>query len=354
MPLPIRYLCVDALRGLTVAAMLLVNNAGDWNHVHPLLSHAAWHGLQPADLIFPLFLFIVGVSAVMSLQPRLDGGTPANVLWREVILRGLRITALGIALHILAATVIDGRDFRLFGVLQRIGLCFVMAGLCIIALRPRALSLLATGLLISYGHLLTLGDSTPTENLAARVDSWLLGPLAYQFDPATGRAFDPEGLISTIGAFITTLLGARAGHALRQGDRRFLWLGGLGCLAAGWIAAQIQPINKALWTPTFVLVTGGFSSLLLALFHDLMDHRGWPAIGRAMGRNALAAYAGSWSLACLLTIGSTDRRLYQLLFGAIVNRYGDEAASAAWAIAVTALWWFLMRLCHARRWYWRM
>lgn len=206
-----RLASVDALRGLTVAAMLLVNNPGDWGHVYAPLLHADWQGCTPTDLVFPFFLAIVGVSIALGVVPRAEAGGDRAVLMRAVAVRALRILGLGLLLHLLAWWWLDLPHYRPWGVLQRIGLCFLAAGAAALYLRPRGQWLLLAGLLAGWWALLRAGGSLePYANIASRIDDALLGPWLYQHD-AAGRGHDPEGLPTTLGALATTLLGLRAG-----------------------------------------------------------------------------------------------------------------------------------------------
>jgi predicted acyltransferase len=350
-----RYASVDALRGLTVAAMLLVNDAGDWSHVYALLEHAPWHGCRPADFIFPLFLFIVGVSIQLALVPRRDAGVDAGELARAALVRAARIVALGLVLHLAATLLIDGRAFRLFGVLQRIGLCFAAAGVVALYLRPRTQWLAIGALLAGYAALLALYGYDERTNLAARIDTALLGRLAYQYDAATGYAFDPEGVLSTLGALATTLIGVRAGAWLRAGRVDLLIRAGLVMAAAGYAASFLLPWNKALWTPSYVLWTSGFGLFALALAHLLIDRRGWPPVGRAFGVNAIGAYAGAWLMVCVLAWLGVDQWLYRTLFAQpLTPLVGPYAASAAWAVAFTGLWWALAAWADRWKVYWKI
>ncbi|MCQ4165408.1 heparan-alpha-glucosaminide N-acetyltransferase domain-containing protein [Tahibacter harae] len=358
-----RFASVDILRGLTVAAMLLVNNAGDWGHVFPWLEHAAWHGCQPADYIFPLFLFVAGASLSLALEPQLARGAEPAALRRAVLLRALRLVGVGLLLHLAAALLIPERAFRLAGVLQRIGLCLAVAGPAALYLRPRGQWLLFAALLAGYSLLLFFGGTAQADNWNVRVDSALLGRYAYQFDPASGRAFDPEGVLSTLGAIASTVLGLRAGSWLRAGavaagGSRIaspLLYAGVAAAAAGLALSFWQPFNKALWTPGYVLWTGGAGLLLLALLHRLVDLRGLWLPGRALGLNAILAYAGSWLMVCLLAAFGADTWLYQHAFASwITPLAGPRAASAAWACAVVAVWWGVAVWLHRRRWYWKV
>nr|WP_315484019.1 heparan-alpha-glucosaminide N-acetyltransferase domain-containing protein [uncultured Undibacterium sp.] len=307
-----RFSSIDALRGLTVAAMLLVNNAGDWNHVYPWLSHASWHGANPADFIFPFFLVIVGVSLYLAMTPKLEQGIQTSQLAQTVIWRACKIFALGVILHMLALALIPGREFRLMGVLQRIGLCFLLAGLLLIYLRSlRYQCFVIVGTLLCYWYLLAqTGSYEPNLNLVDQIDTRLLGNLAYSYDVKTGFAQEPEGLLSTLPAMVSVLLGIQAGAMLRRGQTHKLWQFGLllGLLGAIW--SLVLPLNKHLWTPSFVCWTTGFAYLLIWLMHRLVDERKAPAIGLSFGVNAIAAYAGSWFATCILAATSWGDKIY--------------------------------------------
>ena len=334
-----RLASVDALRGLTVAAMLVVNDPGDWGHVFAPLEHAAWHGCTPTDLIFPLFLFIVGVSISLA------GPTPP----RAVVWRALRIVALGLLLHAVAHWAMDTREFRPMGVLQRIGVCYGCVGLLALYTRPRTQWLLFALTLIGYGALLAWGGPlTKIDNLASRIDSALLGRFAYEFDPVSGLGHDPEGLLTTWPAIATTLLGVRAGAWLRDGELRMLWTAAAVALLLGAAWALWQPLNKQLWTPSFVLWTGGWALAVLGLAHALIDRWQAPPLGRAFGVNAIAAYAGAWLMTCALEGLHWGAPLYRHGFAWLTPWFSPEGASLAYALAFTAFWWVLMRIL-ARR-----
>lgn len=350
-----RFASVDALRGLTVAAMLLVNDAGDWSHVYPWLEHAAWNGCNPADYIFPFFLFVAGVSLALALEPALERGREPAVLLRSVLGRAARLFAVGLILHAAAALLIADRSFRLPGVLQRIALCVAVAGAAALYLKPRAQWTLPGLLLLGYGALLAWSGTAPDANPELHFDSAVLGRLAYQYDAASGRAFDPEGLVSTLGALATTLLGLRAGHWLRRGELGVLARAGFLAAAGGALLNWLQPINKSLWTPAYVLWTGGIACLALLAAHRLANRRGLWLPGGALGRNAMLAYAGSWLMVCLLAATGADRWLYVHAFAnALTPLAGAEFASLAWAAAIVAVWWLVAIALDRRGWYWKI
>jgi predicted acyltransferase len=347
-----RLASVDAFRGLTVAGMLLVNDAGDWGHVYAPLQHADWHGCTLADLVFPFFLFIVGVSIALSVGVRVDAGADAAALRRSVIIRALRIIVLGLVLHAVLHWLVDTRAFRPFGVLQRIGICAAAVGLLAIHTRPRTQWGVCVALLLGYWALLAWGGPlTKAGNLASRVDTALLGRFAYQFDVVTGVGHDPEGLLSTLPAIATTLLGLRAGDWLRNGELQRLWQAAIVALALGWLWSSVLPFNKQLWTSSYVLWTGGLAMAALWLAHELVDRRGWPAWGRGFGVNAIAAYAGSWLMTCLLVGLKWKRPLYEQGFAWMTPITGPYLPSLAFALAVVAIWWIVMVVLDRRRVY---
>jgi predicted acyltransferase len=328
-PGPRRFASVDALRGAAVAAMIVVNTPGDWNHVYAPLMHSEWHGFTPTDLVFPLFLFIVGVS--IALAPG------ANT--RSILVRALRIFALGIALNLVAMWLIDGRGFRFWGVLQRIGICYAAAALLAGSTKPRAQWIVVAVLLLGYWALLAFGGSFEREgNLASRIDTLLLGRFNYEYDPATGLGHDPEGLLSTLPAIATTLIGARVGDWLREDKTRRIAQVGIASSMIGAFWMWGFPINKNLWTSSFVLWTAGISMVVLAAFHVAIDKKGAPPLGRRFGVNAIAIYAGAWVLEC---VGAATG-MNPSIAAAFVKIFTDPyAASLAYALAFATFWWLV-------------
>jgi predicted acyltransferase len=340
----VRYASVDVLRGMTVAAMLLVNDPGDWDHVWWPLEHAEWNGCTPTDLVFPLFLFIVGVSVSLAIVPRIDTGAAKAPIRHAAVRRALRIVGLGLLLNLVAWLAIPEAHLRLPGVLQRIGICFAAAALLAVDTRQRTRDVLFVALLAVYGVVLLAGGMEPWTNLVSRVDAVVFGPFVYATDPTTGRGHDPEGLLATLPALATTLLGMRAGAWLRAGDTRKLVVAAGVCLALGWLAQWLWPLNKNLWTPSYVLWTGGWSFALLAFVHEAVDRRGWRLPGRAFGLNAIAAYAGSGLMVYLLIALGVTAPLYRHAFASwMTPLFGPYVPSAAWGVAFVAVWWLVVR-----------
>src|SRR5438105_9352819 len=250
---PLRLRSLDAFRGLTIAAMVLVNNPGTWVAVYAPLKHARWHGLTPTDVIFPFFLFIVGVAIPLS-QPGAG----------RVLRRAAVIFALGIVLNGLPG--FDWASIRIPGVLQRIALCYLIAAVLFLTTGWRTQAIVTAALLLGYWGAMTLvpvpgygrGDLGPEANLAAWLDRGLLGPHIWR----AARVYDPEGILSTVPAIGTTLAGALTGRWL-AGDRgpastlRGLAIAGILCAGAGLAWSMWFRINKALWTSSYALFTAG-------------------------------------------------------------------------------------------------
>jgi len=253
--------------------------------------------------------------------------------------------------------LVEGRHFRLMGVLQRIGICFSLVGMLVIFLRNAKLQWILFGfILVAYSAILIAGGSLePNLNLADKLDTLVLGKLSYIFDPVTGLAREPEGILSTIPSIATVLLGVRAGAMLRSGQVQGLWQIGLGMMVLTYLLGVCfpgtMPVNKQLWTSTFVLWTGGCAMICLSLAHRLVDLRGFPPVGISFGVNAIAAYGGSWLATCLIAWSGIMGPLYQKLFsGPLVPLFGEHFASLAFALSFTAIFGVIMLYLRKRNW----
>ena len=353
---PQRFASVDALRGLTVAAMLLVNNPGDWGHVYAPLLHSEWNGCTPTDLVFPFFLFIVGVSIALGIVPRVEAGADPRPLRRAVWVRGAKIIAIGVLLHLLAWWLMDKPTFRPLGVLPRIGACFIAAGLVAMATKPRVQWTLIAAVLLGYWALMAAGGSyDPFVNLASRVDTALFGAHNYVYDVASGRGHDPEGLLSTLPSIATTLLGLRAGDWLRRGETKRLSRFAIAALALGALWSLWFPLNKNLWTSSYVLWTAGWAALALWLAHRLVDVRGWPALGRSFGVNAITAYAGSALMVYVFAgLGWSDPICRIGFADWMTPLFGPFVPSLAFALVFVLVWWGIVRWMDRRGWHWKV
>jgi predicted acyltransferase len=293
-----RLVSLDVFRGLTMASMVIVNNPGDWGTVYAPLLHAPWHGWTPTDLIFPFFLFIVGVSITLSAKSM----GMASILRRGAIIFGLGLFLAGYPRF-------DWTRWRIPGVLQRIALCYVAAAFCYRGVqggfRRRATVLGGIGLALCVVYYVLMmfvpvpggqaGDLSADGNLGAWLDRTLMGGHLWR------PTWDPEGLLSTVPAIATTLFGVVAGLWLRSSDDelrtvRWLVIAGVVGIAAGYAWHPFFPINKNIWTSSYVLFTAGAASLLLVLCYWAIDVKGWRAWTPPfviLGVNAITLFVGS-------------------------------------------------------------
>ncbi len=372
---PGRLVSLDVFRGITIASMLLVNNLGDWDRAFSPLLHAEWHGCTATDLIFPFFLFIMGVAMPFSFSRRLEqGGRPLGLL-PHVLKRGAILILLGLVLNLIFAFARD-RPVRFAGVLQRIGLCSVAASMMVLWWRERGWVTVAGILLVGYYLLMTLvpvrGNPAPPLTQACNLSSWIdamvLGRHCYEWDPKTGLGHDPEGLLSTLPAVATTLLGCLTGAFLRRREEspqekaNVLFAGGVALLTLGlWWSLEF-PLNKNLWTSSYVLATGGWALLGLGVCFWLVDVKGWG--GRwskpflVYGMNPIAAYVGASAMAglsILIRWAGPDGKPIRLKTWIYTHFYeswipplfGYKVSGAAYAMTYVVLWcgitWVLYR-----------
>ena len=312
-----RLQSLDALRGLTIALMILVNTSGDGAHTYRLLRHSPWNGCTLADVVFPCFLFMVGISLVLSLGGKLRRGIPRRVLALQALRRSLVLFGIGIAIN--GFPRFDLHTLRVFGVLQRIAICFFLASLIYMWLRPRAIVWITVAILLGYWILLRWvpvpgyglpGVSVPFLDPHGNLPAWLdrhLLPASHLYHQGY---YDPEGLLSSISALASTLIGALTAFVLQisgsaAAKARRLLLAGVCCLLVGLVCSHWLPLNKRLWTSSFVVFNAGVSLLALSIFLWWLDvKRKWTRLAVPMiafGTNALAAYALSEFLASFLS-----------------------------------------------------
>jgi predicted acyltransferase len=362
---PRRVLSVDALRGFDMFWIMGLAGTLDaaamaWPGILPHafiehLDHVEWHGFRGFDLVFPLFLFLAGVSTAFSVVSRREQGEPLGKLHRSLAGRALALVALGLVYNGVLGNGFEG--LRCASVLARIGLAWYGAAVLAMHLKRGGLIAALAAVLLGYWALLAwvaapgfaAGDFSPEGSLPSWVDRQFLPGVLY------GTVFDPEGLLGIVPSIGTALLGVLTGLALRDGratDAKALGLAGAGiaALALGWIWGLVFPINKALWTSSFVLWAGGWSFLLLAVFYWIVDVRGWSGWTyplRVVGANSIAVYVGGailpfyecvtrwfgWLLAC---VGRTEVKAFVLQLAVFVM---------GWLFA-----WFLYR----QRWFLRV
>lgn len=330
---------LDATRGLTIAGMILVNNAGDWSYVFTPLRHVSWNGLSPADLVYPFFMFIMGVSMFFSLR-----GCEFKPRWGRVLRRAAVIIALGLGLGLLK----NGGSFehlRLPGVLQRLGVAYLLAT-AVVVWCERGLGWVVAGVLAAYFATLRIWG----EGIVGAVDVAVFGS-----EHLYTRGFDPEGLLSTVPSVCNVLIGFLCGRIIGERDLMKLFAVGAAFAMAGFLLAYGCPINKNLWSPTFVLVTCGLGATLLAT----MEYWGADRLRRGSIASASAAGTGgvgqSWILRFFAVFGANSLFIY--IFAEVLTMVtnqvrtslfsGGYGSSLAWSVVfVMACWtvaWVLWR-----------
>ncbi|HUI26377.1 MAG TPA: DUF5009 domain-containing protein [Candidatus Kryptonia bacterium] len=359
-----RLRSLDAFRGLTVAAMIFVNNPGTWRHLYPALRHADWNGCTLADLVFPFFLFIVGVAITFSLAAAQRDGAKRLQLLVKVLRRTIIIFGLGLFLN--GFPFFNFGSLRIPGVLQRIALCYCFASLTVMSVGTRGQAGITALLLVGYwialrwipvpGH--DAGALQRGANLAAYIDSlWL-------HDHMLRSHWDPEGVLSTLPALATTLCGVLTGHWLRSPRAKLertvgLFVAGNVGIMLGLIVDFWFPINKSLWTSSYVLFTAGAALNVLGLCYWLIDVRGyqrWAQPFVIYGTNPILAYLLPSLLDKALLSGSVTRRdgTTVLLKTHVFERWFLPWASRAHASVLYAatdvlLWLGVMAILYRRR-----
>ena len=370
-----RWACVDAFRGLAIAGMVVVNNPGSWDHVYPPLLHAPWHGCTFTDLVFPWFLFVAGTSMAFSLDGARGRGIPRKSLMARAARRAFVLFLLGLLLNgsslfldwMLNGAVFDAGNLRIMGVLQRIGGAYALAAAMAIYL-PRGGQWLTGGLLlVAHWAAMTLipvpgfgaGDLSPQGNAAAWVDRLLLSPSHLYL----GGPYDPEGLLGTFPAAVTVLAGYWAGEFMggqpvRSRTSLEMLLAGANGIMAGTFWGMAFPVNKALWTGSYVVLTAGWSLVLLAVLYEIMEARGWKRWARPLeiaGLNAIFLFVASGLVGRVLyrvRMSSLPEApsLYRWLFETFFLPWGEPVdASLAFALTTLLLWWLMLYALYRRR-----
>lgn len=347
-----RFYALDALRGLAIALMILVNTPGSWQHVYRPLLHAQWDGFTFADIVFPAFLFVVGAAMFYSLRR----AKPDAAAFSRIAKRSALLVVIGILLNWFPFTAAL-TELRLPGVLQRIGLCYGIAAVLVLLLKRRHLPWLAISMLVLYWLLLQLGSEQPYSleyNLVRQVDLYLLG--ANHLYQGFGVAFDPEGLLSTLPAVTSVLLGYYTAQQLSELDARagVRWLSGAGLMliVAAALCGLFWPINKALWSGSYVLLAGGLLLWLLAALLWLSEVKSQRFLLQPLvtyGTNPLFIYILSWLWAVtlgLIPVGDTN--LYQAGFALLAQYLPAKLASLLFALLHVVLFWWLSRVLYQR------
>jgi predicted acyltransferase len=353
-----RFDSVDVLRGITIAGMIVVNDPGTWSAVYPPLLHADWNGWTYTDTIFPFFLFVAGVSLALSYASSRARGLNAAALLRRTAARAAALVAIGLALNLAGFLALHREHLRLPGVLQRIGICILASGAVVLWKGAPGAGVAAAVLLLGYAALMGTGSLEPQTNPAARLDSAVFGAHTWK------AGWDPEGLLSTLPAIATTLLGYLAGERLRAPSAAaqsvsVLLAAGAGAAALGLLWGRSFPINKNLWTSSYALLMSGLAAIVLALLVSLVDARRrkrWAAPFLWLGRNAIAAFTlSTLGAIALLAIhvegpGGRPRSLWRAIHQTVFDRFADpRLGSLLFALAYLALWIGIFGLLHRRR-----
>ncbi|WP_341529047.1 acyltransferase family protein [Nostoc sp. UHCC 0302] len=371
-----RLTSLDVFRGITIAGMILVNMAGVADDVYPPLAHADWNGCTPTDLVFPFFLFIIGVAMTFSLSKYTEANKPTSAVYWRIFRRAAILFALGLLLNGFwnkGVWTFDLSSIRIMGVLQRISLSYLLASLTVLNLPRKGQWILAVILLIGYWLAMMYvpvpnygaGVLTREGNFGAYIDRLII-PEAHLY---AGDGFknlgDPEGLLSSIPAIVSVLAGYFTGEWIRSQPKQSrtsvgLVLFGIGCLILGWVWGWTFPINKKLWTSSYVIFTSGWALLLLAACYELIEVRlirRWSKAFEIMGLNAIALFVASVLLIKILVkthIGSGENApstynwIYQNLFASWAGTFNG---SLLFALVTVLLWLAVGILMYRQHWF---
>ena len=361
-----RLLSLDVFRGITVAAMILVNNPGDWGNIYAPLKHADWNGCTPTDLIFPFFLFIVGVSIVFALSSKKE--QPEN--HQQLILSALKRSAIlfGLGLFLSLFPYFDFTTVRILGVLQRIAIVYFFCAVIFIKLDPKAYWKWFFGILVAYWAIMTLipvpdigyANLGKETNLGAWIDRLIL---TENHTWKQSKTWDPEGILSTLPAIGTGLFGLMIGGILKRKDQaeadKIAWIFSLGTIAViiGLIWDLVFPINKSLWTSSYVMYAGGLAAIGLALCYWLIDVKGYTKFTSPFvvyGVNAITVFFASGLIPKILSLIKVNLNgeqvgakvwLYETFYTPYLSPYN---ASLAGAITFILIWWFILWLMYRK------
>ena len=384
-----RLLSLDVLRGITIAGMIMVNNPRSWGTIYAPLGHAQWNGLTPTDLVFPFFMFIMGVSMYLSYKKfdfKISKQTFTKLLRRSVLLfliglalgwfslfmrqlNGLRSEEMGVFAKIWES-ISNLENLRILGVLQRLALVSFFGSLTVLLVKPKRIPWIIGGILLFYWILMAITNSyaLSEDSLVAIIDRAVLGVTHMYTDhlpDGTAIIFDPEGLLSTLPCIAHVLLGFWAGKLISEtkenGERiQKLFLFGTFILFAGFLLDYGFPINKKIWSSSFVLVTCGLASLLLGLLIwiiDMKHNKKWSVFFESFGVNPMFIYVVAGILSILLTnIGfmnygewiSTKSFIYNHWINPI---FGDYLGSLVYALIFVNINWFIGQILYKKKIY---
>lgn len=360
-----RILSVDIFRGLTIAAMILVNTPGSWSNVYAPFLHADWNGLTPTDLIFPFFLFIVGMSITFAYSKKKKDGNTSGV-YRKIISRTLKLIFLGLFLAAITFSfpfIKDLSGIRIPGVLQRIGVVFFISAILFLNVNWKVLIGTFVAILLVYWYLMTqvpidgaMPLLTRASNLGSVVDLKILtNAHMYKSD------YDPEGILSTLPSVATTIFGMFIGLILLNKNKtkrekyKYFVIIGVVALLIGYLWDTVFPLNKALWTSSFVLVTGGWATLIYALIFylaDILEINAWGKPAIIFGSNAITVYfmssfvSKSFGMIQLSNGQSLHGYLYEILLSIITI---PKLSSLVYAVLVICFYYLVALILYKKK-----
>lgn len=378
-----RLVSLDTFRGITIAGMILVNNPGTWSSIYGPLKHAPWHGWTPTDLVFPFFLFIVGVAIVYAYSGAMERGATQKDLVKKAAVRSLKLFGLGLIMAAYPFFQLEPSfgiresiyGLRIMGVLQRIAVCYLVVSIFYVYMKPRTMLWVFWGLLLGYwaamawipvpGYGAGLIDSA-TGNLAAYVDRMVFGKHLWV---GAQREWDPEGLLSSLPAIATTMLGVWTGLLLRDKSlspvdkTAQLIVRGTVLIMIGYLWDLYFPINKNIWTSSYTIFTGGQAMLGLGLCYwvaDVKGKRGWTQPFVVYGVNAITVFFFSGILAKTLGLirvgpeGATVT-LQSWIFQNMFNSWLPTIdASLAYAVMWIVMWYFILLWMYRKNIIWKI
>jgi len=358
-PTPQRLVSLDAFRGVVMALMIMVNNNGSERDAYTQLRHSAWDGLTLTDMVFPSFVWIVGVAITLSLGKRLAAGVPRRQLLLTALRRAAILFALGMAVYAFPNFSLSTQ--RILGVLQRIAICYLAACAVYLWCGVRGQIAWLVGLLAVYWVAMTFapvpgfghGRLDVEGNFAHYVDRVVLGTHNY----ANTHDWDPEGIVSTLPAIATALFGLLAGRVLQLRKdlaERTTWMFSIGALllAAGWVLSFAMPINKKLWSDSYCVFMAGFDFTACAIFVWIVDGFGWrrpfqPFV--ILGMNAITVYLASEFGA--EAIDSVQQGIYRTVFAPLAS---PANASLLYSVAFTLIMYLIAYVLYRKRWFVRV
>ncbi len=371
---PERLLSLDFFRGLTVAAMILVNNPGSWANIYSPLEHAPWHGCTPTDLVFPFFLFIVGVSIAYAMGSKRDDKTTHGKTIAKALKRAFTLYLLGFILAFFPRNFSDFnfveslQTVRLPGVLQRISIVFLISSILFLKLSDKRLFQTIVILLFGYWALMTFvpvpGFGEPNLEKETNLGAWLDRTILTEAHLwKSSKTWDPEGLLSTLTAIATCLFGVLVGVYLKKKNiepaTKIAWLFTVGTLAViGGLLWDLEfPINKALWTSSYVLYTGGWATIILAMCYWLIDVNKYDRFTKPFvvyGVNAITVFFLSGLMPRLVNMIKIDMDGEKVGAMSYVNKalfvpnFSPLNASLAYAVAFVLFWYLILWIMYKK------